>query len=358
MSPGPVWPVAVRHPGSRVQLHAICCRPLGAKPHPGFPAGSPPGPRPKGTTVLALRYADGVVMAGDRQATEGNLVAHRQIRKVFPADSYSGVAIAGTAGLAIEMVRLFQVELEHYEKIEGSRLSLEGQGRLPGPAGAETSCRWPSRAWSSSRSLPATTSWAARGRLYTYDVVGGRYEENDFGSTGSGARLAKSYLRTAFSEGLSAEEACRVAVGALVVGRAGGHRHRWPRPPPRHLPTFWSSIGPGSRRIADDRDPHRPPSWRWSRSGDVPVLRPSRTAGTGQGRVRPQGNRPGPLDRRHRLCRRCPAPGREPIDRPEEDQRGLRPHRLRRGGPLQRVRDTPQGRHPPGRPDGISLPPR
>jgi len=72
---------------------------------------------PVGTTVLALRYKDGVVMAGDRQATEGNLVAHREIRKVYPADSHSGVAIAGTAGLAIEMVRLFQVELEHYEKI-------------------------------------------------------------------------------------------------------------------------------------------------------------------------------------------------------------------------------------------------
>ncbi len=76
-------------------------------------------------------------MAGDRQATEGNLVAHRQIRKVFAADSHSGVAIAGTAGLALEMVRLFQVELEHYEKIEGSRLSLEGQGRLPGATGAK-----------------------------------------------------------------------------------------------------------------------------------------------------------------------------------------------------------------------------
>ncbi|HEX5672180.1 MAG TPA: proteasome subunit beta, partial [Acidimicrobiia bacterium] len=94
---------------------------------PAMAAESKPLQPPEGTTVLALRYGDGVVMAGDRQATEGNLVAHRHIRKVFPADQFSAVAIAGTAGLAIEMVRLFQVELEHYEKIEGHRLSVEGK---------------------------------------------------------------------------------------------------------------------------------------------------------------------------------------------------------------------------------------
>ena len=82
---------------------------------------------PEATTVLALRYADGVVMVGDRRATEGHSIAHRRIQKVFPADDYSAVAIAGTAGLAMEMVKLFQTELEHYEKLEGSRLSLEGK---------------------------------------------------------------------------------------------------------------------------------------------------------------------------------------------------------------------------------------
>lgn len=170
---------------------------------------------PEGTTVLALRYEDGVVMAGDRRATEGHLVAHRHIRKVFPADSHSAVAIAGTAGLAIDMVRLFQVELEHYEKIEGLRLSLEGKasflarlvrGQLP-------------LAFQGLVVVPLFAGYDEReesGRVYTFDVVGGRYEEIEFGSTGSGSRLAKAYLRTTYRADLSSDEAAEMAVNALV----------------------------------------------------------------------------------------------------------------------------------------------
>src|SRR5918993_4493620 len=80
-----------------------------------------------GTTIVALRYEEGVIMAGDRRATEGYSIASRAIDKVFPADGHSGVAIAGAAGPAVEMVRLFQTELEHYEKVEGVALSLEGK---------------------------------------------------------------------------------------------------------------------------------------------------------------------------------------------------------------------------------------
>jgi proteasome beta subunit len=189
---------------------------LGAKPVLSLPAGEKPPSAPEGTTVLALRHEGGVVMAGDRRATEGHLVAHRRIRKVFPADRYSAVAIAGTAGLAIEMVRLFQVELEHYEKIEGVRLSLEGQasflarlvrGQLP-------------MAFQGLVVVPLFAGYDQRdgkGRLYSYDVVGGRYEEVDFGSTGSGSRLAKSFLRTVYREDMSGDEASEVAVKALVA---------------------------------------------------------------------------------------------------------------------------------------------
>lgn len=171
---------------------------------------------PEGTTVLALRYSDGVVMVGDRQATEGHLVAHRRIQKVFQADAFSAVAISGTAGLAIEMVRLFQTELEHYEKLEGARLSLEGkatylarmvraqlpmvfQGLVVVPlfAGFDESTR--------------------EGRLYTFDVVGGRYEEQDFGATGSGGRDAKSYLRGAYADDLDEADALSVALRALIT---------------------------------------------------------------------------------------------------------------------------------------------
>ena len=189
---------------------------LGAKPTLTLPPGEKAPLSPEGTTVLALRYEGGVVMAGDRRATEGNLVAHRRIRKVFPADRYSAVSIAGTAGLAIEMVRLFQVELEHYEKIEGVRLSLEGQatflarlvrGQLP-------------MAFQGLVVVPLFAGYderEGRGRLYSYDAVGGRYEEIDFGSTGSGARLAKSYMRTVYRDDLGGEEATGIAVSALVA---------------------------------------------------------------------------------------------------------------------------------------------
>ncbi len=191
-------------------------REVGAAPRWDLPAGAGRDlSLPEGTTVLALRYADGVVIAGDRRATEGNLVAHRQIQKVFQADHYSAVAIAGIAGLAIEMVRLFQVELEHYDKVEGRRLTLEGKatflarlvrGQLP----------------MAIQGLVVVPLFAGyddvtdRGRLYSYDVVGGRYEEMDFASTGSGSRLAKSYLRTVYAPAIDADAAVDLAVRALV----------------------------------------------------------------------------------------------------------------------------------------------
>lgn len=170
---------------------------------------------PEGTTVLALRYQGGVIIAGDRQATEGHLVAHRFIQKVFAADRFSAVAVAGAAGLAMEMVRLFQVELEHYEKLEGRRLTLDGKatflarlvrGQLP-------------MALQGLVVVPLFAGYddlGATGRLYSYDVVGGRYEEQDFGSTGSGARLAKSYLRTAYEPDVDAAVGLELAVRALV----------------------------------------------------------------------------------------------------------------------------------------------
>jgi proteasome beta subunit len=163
-----------------------------------------------------MRYDGGVVMAGDRRATEGHLVAHRRIRKVFPSDHYSAVAIAGTAGLAIDMVRLFQVELEHYEKIEGVRLSLEGKAsflarlvRSQLPLAFQGLVVVPLFAGYDDR--------MERGRVFSFDVVGGRYEETDFGSTGSGSRLAKSYLRTVYQEDLDSDSAADIAVRALVA---------------------------------------------------------------------------------------------------------------------------------------------
>jgi proteasome beta subunit len=171
---------------------------------------------PDGTTVLALRYQDGVVMAGDRRATAGNVIAHRRVKKVYPADRYAAVAISGTAGMAIELIKLFQTELEHYEKIEGSRLSLEGKanylarlvrGHLP-------------LAFQGLVIVPLLCGYDERdreGRLYTFDVVGGRYEEQDYATTGSGGAEARSFLKAIYREDLSEEDALNAAVEALVA---------------------------------------------------------------------------------------------------------------------------------------------
>ena len=188
---------------------------MGAGPALSLPDNLNAPQVPEGTTVLALRYDGGVVMAGDRRATEGHLVAHRHIRKVFPADRYSAVAIAGTAGLAIDMVRLFQVELEHYEKIEGIGLSLEGKASF---LARLVRAQLP-MAFQGLVVVPLFAGYDDRdehGRVFSFDVVGGRYEEIEFGSTGSGARLAKAYLRTAYRDDLNADEAAAMAVNALV----------------------------------------------------------------------------------------------------------------------------------------------
>jgi proteasome beta subunit len=171
---------------------------------------------PEGTTILAFRYAEGVLMAGDRRATAGNVIAHRSLQKVFAADGFSAVAISGTAGVAIELIRLFQTELEHYEKLEGSRLSLEGKANH---LAAMVRAQLP-MAFQGLVVVPLFCGFdelAGRGRLYSYDVVGGRYEETDFTATGSGGPYAKAHLRAAFRDGLSEDEALQLAVAALVA---------------------------------------------------------------------------------------------------------------------------------------------
>lgn len=171
---------------------------------------------PEATTVLAIRYDEGVVMAGDRRATAGNVIAHRRMKKVFPADEYSAVAISGTAGMAIELTKLFQTELEHYEKIEGTRLSLEGKanylarmvrGNLP-------------LAFQGLVVVPLFCGYdesAGAGRLYTFDVVGGRYEEQDYAATGSGGSEARAFIKGVYEPGLNEERTLEIAVEALVA---------------------------------------------------------------------------------------------------------------------------------------------
>ena len=169
---------------------------------------------PHSTTVVALRYADGVIMAGDRRATMGNIIAHRSMEKVFAADRFSAVAIAGSAGMAVEMVRLFQVQLEHYEKVEGTTLSLEGKAnqlaqmvRQNLPLAMQGLVVVPLFAgYDTTRGI---------GRIYSYDATGGHYEETDFQATGSGGRDARSTIKLGYREGLSRDEAVDLSIKAL-----------------------------------------------------------------------------------------------------------------------------------------------
>jgi proteasome beta subunit len=169
---------------------------------------------PHGTTVVALRYADGVIMAGDRRATAGNIIASNAMEKVFPADRYSAIAIAGTAGMAIEMVRLFQVQLEHYEKVEGSTLSLEGKANQL----AQMVRSHLPMAMQGLAVVPLFAGYdTARqtGRIFNYDVTGGHYEDTDFQATGSGGRDARNTVKLGWREALPRDEAIDLAIQAL-----------------------------------------------------------------------------------------------------------------------------------------------
>jgi proteasome beta subunit len=167
-----------------------------------------------GTTVVAIRYADGVIMAGDRRATAGHLISHRTMEKVFPADRHSGVAIAGAAGPAMDMVKLFQLQLEHYEKVEGVRLSLEGKAnQLSGMVRAHLPA-----AMQGLVVVPLFAGYDLRrkqGRLFQYDVTGGRYEETNFATTGSGSLHAGTVIKLGWRDAMSRTESIDLAISAL-----------------------------------------------------------------------------------------------------------------------------------------------
>jgi proteasome beta subunit len=184
---------------------------------PGRRASSlPPGQidTPHGTTIVAATFNGGVMMAGDRRATMANIIAQRDIEKVFPADEYSCVGIAGTAGLAVEMVRLFQAELEHYEKIEGITLSLDGKAnRLSSLIRGNLAMAMQGLAV-----VPLFAGFdlnTQRGRIFSYDVTGGRYEEHAFHSVGSGSLFARGSLKKLYRDDLSLRECAIAMVQAL-----------------------------------------------------------------------------------------------------------------------------------------------
>jgi len=183
-------------------------------------------PLPKGTTVLALRYGEGAVIAGDRQATEGTQIATRRIEKVFKADEYSAIAIAGVAGPCLELARLFQTELEHYEKLEGVELSTEGKANK---LAQMVKMNFP-MALQGLVVIPVFVGYDRRreeGKIYKYDVTGGRYEEAEYHATGSGGAHARATMKKRYRSDLDESGAVSTALEALYdaaeedIGTAG-----------------------------------------------------------------------------------------------------------------------------------------
>lgn len=166
------------------------------------------------TTIVAFTYAGGVVMAGDRRATMGNLIAQRDIEKVFPADEHSVIGIAGAAGIAVELVRLFQVELEHYEKIEGVPLSLDGKANRLASL-LRNNLGLAMQGLAVVPLLGGFDLHGLRGRIFSYDVTGGRYEEREHHAVGSGSVFARGSLKKLYRTGMSEGQALMTAIEVL-----------------------------------------------------------------------------------------------------------------------------------------------
>lgn len=220
-----------------------------------LPAGSVAEIAPHATTIVALSCVDGVVMAGDRRATMGNLIASRDIEKVHQADPYSLIGIAGTAGIGIELMRLFQVELEHYEKIEGAMLSLDGKANrlaamIRGNLGA---------ALQGLVAIPLFAGFdldakdpAKVGRIFSFDVAGGVYEENGgYDAIGSGSLFAKSALKKRYRSGLTAAEATRLAVESLYDAADDDTATGGPDVIRKIYPVVMTATAEGTHRLAD-----------------------------------------------------------------------------------------------------------
>lgn len=216
-----------------------------------LPAGNAADLAPHGTTIVAAAFPGGVVMAGDRRATMGNIIAQRDIEKVFPGDEFSVVGIAGTAGLAVEMVRLFQVELEHYEKIEGTTLSLDGKAnRLSALIRANLGMAM--------QGLAVVPMFAGydhdrdAGRIFGYDITGGRHEEMSYFTVGSGSLFARGSLKKLYRADLAAEDAVRVCLQALYDAADDDSATGGPDMARRIFPIVWVVTADGARKLTEE----------------------------------------------------------------------------------------------------------
>jgi proteasome beta subunit len=217
-----------------------------------LPEGSAADLAPHGTTIVAATFPGGVVMAGDRRATMGNIIAQRDIEKVFPADEYSCVGIAGTAGIAVEMVRLFQTELEHYEKIEGTTLSMDGKAN-------RLAALIRSNLGMAMQGLAVVPLFAGydltveQGRIFSYDVTGGRYEETAFHSVGSGSLFARGSLKKLYRDDLDQDGCITAVVQALYDAADDDSATGGPDVTRRIFPVVGVITADGYRRQTDEQ---------------------------------------------------------------------------------------------------------
>jgi proteasome beta subunit len=222
--------------------------------HRVLPPGSAAGLSPRATTIVAATYADGVLMAGDRRATMGNMIAQRDTEKVYAADDYTLIGVAGTAGVGIEMTRLFQVELEHYEKIEGTQLTLDGKANrlsmlirnnlgaamqglvvIPLFAGYDLDADEP----------------ADGGRIFSYDVTGGRHEEHEHAAVGSGSLFARGALKKIWRPRMGRDAIVRASVEALYDAADDDSATGGPDLTRRLFPMVLLATAEGTSRVPD-----------------------------------------------------------------------------------------------------------
>ena len=211
-----------------------------------------PGDLPHGTTIVAMDFDGGVIMAGDRRSTAGNMIAQRNFEKVFRSDDFSCVGIAGVAGIALELVRLFQLELEHYEKLEGRTLSLEGKANrlaafVRGNLGGAM------------QGLVVVPLYAGfdedtgKGRIFSYDVAGGRYEERKFHAIGSGSVFARGSLKKLYTDGMAEHDAVTACMQALYDAADDDSATGGPDLTRQIYPVVAVITGDGFRRLTDEQ---------------------------------------------------------------------------------------------------------
>ena len=205
---------------------------------------------PHGTTIVAATYDHGVVLAGDRRATAGNLIAQRDLEKVYRSDDFSALGYAGAGSLGIEFARLFAVELEHYEKMEGRSLSLEGKANqlarmVRGNLGA---------AMQGLVVVPLFVGYdedSGQGRIFSYDVAGGPEEEHRYYSIGSGSPFAMSALKKLYADDMPADDAVLACVQALYDAADDDSATGGPDLSRRIFPIVATITADGYRRLSD-----------------------------------------------------------------------------------------------------------